>query len=1015
MTEGTMPSLTPRKRKSLLRRKSFWALLAAATYIGLGFLALPPMIKSIAVDMVADELERELTIDTVRTNPITLEIEIEDVALRDDDGHRLAGFGRLHVNFNPFASMFNRAWTLRRVEIEHAIIHEQRFADGETRLGRLIAGLSRDAESPAEEVADSADNGAPLPRLVIQHLRLDNSGLRLDDAIPAESVSLALFPISLVVHDLDTRPDRVGHQSLELRIVDGGKLTWRGDFGVAPLRARGQVTLDGLIADPLLPYIRQTIALTDFALTLGARLDYEFALTDNGPELLMDDIDLDVTDLSAGAFTPPREFLAADAIRLRGGRYDLSANAFAADELSVERPRGDIWLRPDGELALLDLLPADDNETANDNDAGAGDSAPTLDLTALRVNDLGLRFTDHGLDPAGEVTAQNIDIALDNVSLASGAASPLRASGSVADGHFDLDGELSLLPDLALAAELDLHGLALATGEPWLKPHARIDIADGRLDLAGHLAHDPDETFAWRGGLAVNDLDVRPQTTDQTVLGWQRLNIERIDFALDGRRLEISPVELDAVLSRFEIAEDGSTNIGRLITGRAQTPDTDTDADPQTTANEGFRMDLAGVRVNDSTLHFADHSLPLPFAARVATLNGRISRLATDREGPADVELEGEVGEYGTARISGEIDPWQPTRATDLELAFRNIIMPEYSPYSVRFAGRHIAEGRLDLDLGYRIDNEQLQGRNRITLHDLRLGEHQPHPDATSLPLGLAIALLKDGDGIIDIDLEVDGDVGDPEFAIGSVIRQALVNLITRVASSPFSLLASLVGSEDAELDAIGFTPGASDIDPPDRERIDDLATALRERPELALEITGTYHPGADGAALREQHALARIREHLAAAGEDDEGVTLQDDAAWQAIQALARESAEIADVDALEALYLEPGTGPDQASPFSPAAWRMALTHQFLAVQPVTEATLEQLATARAEAVQQRMLTTHGEESTEEDSSGDDAAADDIPSPILDPDRVRIVNIAAVDERDEGRIRIDLAVAANE
>lgn len=1013
MTEGKTPSpqSKARKRRSILQRKSFWALVVVAAYIGLGFLALPSLIKSTAIDVVADELERELSIGAVRTNPITLEIELEDVALRDEDGHRLAGLGRLHVDFHPLASLLNRAWTLRSVDIERAIIHEQRFADGDTRLNRMLATLARDAEPPPAEADDNADAAASPPRLVIQDLRLRDSGLRFDDDVPAEPMRLAVFPISLAVHDLDTRPGQTGHQSVELRIVAGGHLTWRGEFAVDPLRARGQVTLDGLVADHLLPYIRQTIPLTDFGLTLGARLDYDFALTETGPALVVDDIELDLSRLTASAFSPPREFLAADAIQLHGGRYDLATNAIAADELTIERPRGDVWARPNGEIALLDLLPVGDGNPADDHAAEADDATPTVDLAALRINNLGLRFADHSLDPVGEVVARNVDIALDNLSLAAGTSAPLHARGSVADGRFELDGDLTLLPEVALAAELDLRNLALASAEPWLKPHVHIDINDGGLDLAGHLRHGPDETFAWRGGLTVNDLDVHPESTDQTVLGWQRLNIERIDFALDERRLDTSPIELNEVLVRFDIAEDGSTNVGRLMAERGETTNVEAETDAPTDAEDDFRIDLAGLRINDTTLHFADHSLPLPFAARVDALNGRISRLASKQDEPADVDLAGEVGDYGTASIGGQINPWQPTRATDLELAFRNIVMPEYSPYSVRFAGRHIADGRLDLDLGYRIENQQLQGRNQITLRDLRLGERQPHPDAMNLPFGLAIALLKDSNGIIDIDLEVSGDVGDPEFAIGSVIRQALVNLITRVASSPFSLLASLVGSEDESLDAIGFAPGTSDIAPPDRERLDQLTAALLERPELSLEITGTYHPGVDGAALREQQALARIREHLVAAGEDDPGIALQDDAAWRAIQRLARENDDIRDVDALEALYLEPGPGPDGPSPFGPAAWRMALTHDFLAAQPVTEKTLEQLARARAEAVHQRLLATPSTSA----ASDDDPAADAETARSLAPERVRIVDITAVDERHESRIRIDMAVAARQ
>lgn len=1020
MTEGTIPSPAPgpRKRRSLLRHKSFWALAVVAVYIGLGFLALPPLIKSTATDLVADRMERELRIGAVRTNPITLEIEIEDFVLADQDGERLVGFGHLGIDFAPLDSLFNWAWTLRSVELEHAVVHEQRFADGATRLGRLLADLAAPGAEPGAEPANEVDTvaetdaSAKLPRLVIQTLRLRNSGIRLDDRVPAEPVNLAIFPISLTLHDFDTRPGRDGQQRVELRIVDGGSLNWMGDFQVDPLRASGRITLEGLIADPLLPYIRQTVPLSEFGLTLGTRFDYEFALSDSGPELILDDIQVDITDIAAAAFEPPQEFLAIDALRLRGGHYNLAEQAITIDELHVAGPSGHAWLRPTGELALLDLLP-DHAAGAAEGDANS-DAGLSLDLAALRVDDLALRFTDHSITPAGEVSMDNVAIALDDWSLAAGSSSPLRATGNLAGGRFTLDGELGLLPAVELAADIDLSDLALATGEPWVQPHALIGIAGGRLDVAGHLAHNPRETLAWRGGLSVADLDIRESATDETVLGWQRLGVERIDLALDDGRLDMAPVELDTAFAHFEIAEDGSTSIGRLI------PERESEASPangrQTMARTEapLRIDIAGVRIADTTLRFADHSLPLPFAARVEALGGRISRLATDQDEPADIDLQGEVGEYGSARIGGHVSPWQPTRSTDLELAFRNIIMSEYSPYSVRFAGRHIADGRLDLDLGYRIVDNALRGRNQIVLRDFRFGERQPHPDAISLPLGLAVALLKDSDGVIDIDLEVSGDVGDPEFAIGSVIRQALINLITRVASSPFSLLASLVGMDDEELDAIAFNPGSTDITPPDRERIDKLAAALHERPELGLDITGTYHPDSDGVALREQAALARIREHLAATGEDDSGVALHDAAAQRAMQALAGSLPGMPDADHLRALYLEPRR--DHASPFNQAAWRLALTRHFLTAQPVTAATLQELGMARATVVAGRLQgagTTAV--ATDDAATTEDGDAAPIATPTLDPERLHIAAAKPVDELHDARIRIDLAVTASD
>ncbi|ELU02795.1 hypothetical protein CAPTEDRAFT_209497 [Capitella teleta] len=176
----------------------------------------------------------------------------------------------------------------------------------------------------------------------------------------------------------------------------------------------------------------------------------------------------------------------------------------------------------------------------------------------------------------------------------------------------------------------------------------------------------------------------------------------------------------------------------------------------------------------------------------------------------------------------------------NLSMSFTNVELTTLTPYSGRFAGYSIHKGRLHLDLNYQIKDHQLSATNQMLLDKLLLGSKVDSNEAVDLPIRLALALLKDRNGQIDITLPVSGDLNNPEFELGPVIRTALFNLVTNIISAPFDLLASLVGGDAQEMKFVNFEPGNFNINRSEQiESLDKLAKALRDRPGLQLEVSG--------------------------------------------------------------------------------------------------------------------------------------------------------------------------------
>jgi hypothetical protein len=375
------------------------------------------------------------------------------------------------------------------------------------------------------------------------------------------------------------------------------------------------------------------------------------------------------------------------------------------------------------------------------------------------------------------------------------------------------------------------------------------------------------------------------------------------------------------------------------------------------------------VRVVNGAVDFADLSLVLPFATNVHKLQGAASRISSDPKSRTMLKFEGGVGQFGDVRVSGQLAPFQPKTFTDIDVAFRNVEMTTLSPYTATFAGRKIASGRLDLGLQYKIENDALKGNNTILLRDFTLGERVKSPDAKDLPLDLAVALLKDSEGKIDLAVPVEGNVDKPEFSIGGVIMTAIGNALGKLVTAPFRALGAAFGSSDgAAADSVSFDPGRSTLAPPEQEKLKTLADALAKRPALQLTVHGGVDPVADGRALNARALDTALASKLGVApapGEVAGQVAFGDAKTQRALEAIAAERGGEGAVEAFQKTFEASAGRPAQR--VNPAlallgqgsedeAFYRALYDALVRTAPRPEGDLAQLAAQRSAAVKRRL-----------------------------------------------------------
>ncbi|MBT8423105.1 MAG: DUF748 domain-containing protein, partial [Gammaproteobacteria bacterium] len=554
-----------------------------------------------------------------------------------------------------------------------------------------------------------------------------------------------------------------------------------------------------------------------------------------------------------------REIVSVPELRLSGGRLQWPENTLSIDAVAFSEPVLHVWSEANGELNLTGLVAEQSADAGSDNDESnqnepdnksqvANDDPLTVSIGKLQISGMQADFIDYSLAAPAPIGLQNAQLTISNISTRSDSNATLELTAKTdSGGTIGLAGDLSVSPTVTAALTFQLDEFALSALQPWAAEAATVTVAGGSLSLNGRLRADANGLRVERTAATIAKLQVNDARGNEKLAGWQRLQVADISLATKERRIGIGDIKLNAPFGKLQINRDGSTNFSNLTK-----PATDENRDDSAADAPPYRVRVGQSVVSDGRLDFSDDSLPLPFSALITEFGGTVSAFASDSGDLSSLDLSGKVGDFGQSRVTGEVNLIDPTRNADIKAEFRNVSMPETSPYTVEFVGRKIAEGKLDLDLRYQFENRKVKGDNDVTLRDFKLGEKVPHDDAMDLPLGLAVGLLRDVDGVIKMDLKVSGDLDDPSFSARNLILKAFANLITRVAATPFKLLGALVpelGSDNAN--RIGFDPGSAVVLPPAQEQLQQIAVALDKRPDLLLRVPGGTDAELDTAALQ--------------------------------------------------------------------------------------------------------------------------------------------------------------------
>jgi hypothetical protein len=914
--------------------------LVLVLYVLIGFLVVPWVTERILVNTAQEKLGRVVTVEKIECNPFTLSLTIRGLTFPDRPGSTMLSFDELYANAQV-SSLFRWAFTLKELRIDGLYSAVRRFEDREVNILELAEALDT-GEEPKEPFV--------LPRALFHKIEVNGGRFDFEDRAREAPLMRTAEPIKVLLTDISTLPDEQGDNDITISQRGGGTLRIRGQVTVEPLGLEGAMSLDqvqlarpwGLVADKFELSVTDGIAEAD--------INYSVRLGDEGLHVEIRDSEFRVSDFAVRAPIADRELIKADSVVVSNVMARWPEQEVRVDTLAVDGASAFLWLEPDGTPSWNVLVPKPTQEQIAEAYRYVEERV-TLDAMVGRfeVKNASALFEDRTFDEPVMLEVTEADLELTDVSTEQGSVWGIAASAAVGEGsRAGATGTLVAMP-LTLDAEVDLEGLRLDQFQAYVARYAPLDLQAGILSTSGSARLAPkDEAgkITFNGELGVESLNLYETVTEGPLLGWGDLNVSGIQAILSPTSLDVEEVDISNAGLEIAVAEDGTINLLEFFKalGEAKESDAGTAAEGEGAEDTGMPpIHVARLQLHDCYGRYTDATTVEPFERKIESVNGTISNIATESAAGADLAIDAAVDSGGMARVEGELDLFDYQRLTDVAVDIQDVPLPPMSPLSIKMIGFPIDSGSSSLELDYQIHDRQLVSTNHVEIADLQLGEKVEGQGDINLPVKLGVSLLKDSNGVITLDVPIEGDLDNPDFVMTSAVAAAAKDLVGEVAKAPFRVLGRLGGgSDDEDLEYVGFEAGTSILDPRAISNLSTLAKALGERPNLGIEIRGTVDSVADDEAFRQ---LALV-ESVGA-----EEVSFPELETSYPIGKLESQYKKQLPAEQMRALRAEHTSGEEAA--VDEVAYRRALVAELLEAQSVDTNQVAALGPARAEAIQ--------------------------------------------------------------
>lgn len=780
----------------------------------------------------------------------------------------------------------------------------------------LVAGAASSPAGASSAGPAGSANPAPLD-LSIKHFALNDGSIAVEDRVPDQPVSLDLTNLTATLDDFSTLGAAKARYAIRTALKQGGSLAATGALGLSAKQADAKLTIDGLALPLAQPYLDGVTGARLAAGTLGASLPLDADWSRPATQLRVGAGELTLKSLAI--MGPGAAKGAAPAVALAQGRVAIKRIDLAARSAEIERIEATGLTvsgtrEKDGRISLAELAqsprpapaaaPASPHAAVSHEHATArraGESPRGAESASAKASEAGrpgwrYRIAELVLkDGAADITDEaaprpaklhlaplQLDVRNVTEDMSRPLAIKLEASLN-GKGSLNVSGDVVPNP-LDASLSVEANRLDLSSIEPYFGSKLNAKIASAELNARGHvkavIPKNGAPSYAYRGFAALVDVRLLDRVNSAPLAGWGTLGIGGINARYDahGINVDVARITFARFFGQILLDAQGKLNLNDVLTRQReaagkQKPSTGTAkvesaAAPAASSapnapnapnapSTPLHARIGQVVLQQGHVNYTDDFVKPNYKADLEEITGTIGAFGTDVSTPAPVDISASLADNGPIAIRGTANPLASKPSLDLTASAHDVELKNLTPYSLKYAGYPISKGSLNVDLHYKLDNDLLTAQNHLVIDQLTFGDHVDNTTETHLPVRLAIALLKDSHGKIDVSIPVSGSLSNPQFSLGSLIWSAVTHLIERAVTAPFSLLANAIGgggsgSASAEhLQYIAFAPGSAALTDSSRSKLDTLAKLLTEKPEVKLDLSGRADANVDTSGLK--------------------------------------------------------------------------------------------------------------------------------------------------------------------
>jgi hypothetical protein len=817
-------------------------------------------------------------------------VALDQISLTDAAKQPLFDVAALHIgaiDVEPLHGVIH----LSELSIDKPVLNVSRDRAGALNFSKLAASQPSKpaAAAPAPAPAAAPEKPAPLD-FSLQKLALNDGAVHFSDQSTAPAASLGIQQLSVSASNVSTLAHQPAQYEVHLASDHGGTISSKGSFTLADSKLAADASIEQLALPMIQPYLAQALSARldrgNLGLTLSAAVDWSAAPAkiNVGPGVLS----LDGLRILADKQAKPVAELAHAAAHIE--RVDVGAHHAELSSVELEGLALDAERGADGAINLTQLVRSSPptRRAPPRPAAGAAPEAPwTYSIAAVELGKSNITYGDRSTAQPVTLSLSSLQIKLQHVSNDLGKPIELDlSSGFQQKGQLKVHGTVAPQP-LKLALQLEGRQLDVAALEPYFAANLNATIASALVGLKGELKLAQEGKALkvhYQGDAGVYQVRMLDKLTSDQFAGWRSLKLTQIKAAYSntGTDVNVGQITLSEFYGKVLLNSNGRLNLSDFATqqnapatsltraepaapGAAPAPapsptptPAPTPAAPDNTAAAAppVKLNFGHILLHQGKVDYTDNFIKPNFSAHLVSIEGDIGAFGTDSTTPAPIAVQAQLNDNGPVSISGTANPLIKPPFLDLTATTRDVELTNFSAYSIKYAGYPIVKGKLNVDLHYQVDKGQLNANNHIFIDQFTFGDHVDSPSATNLPVRLAISLLKNSRGEIDVNIPVSGSLNDPQISVGSLIWHAFLNLLEKAVTSPFSLLGSAFGGSD-ELGYVAFQPGSAALSDAETKKLDTLVKALNDRTGIKLDLAGRVDPALDTPGLKQQ-ALER-------------------------------------------------------------------------------------------------------------------------------------------------------------